>query len=195
MSLGAPSCSRLVTPNRAARRPQGAMPEKCDRSGATFSATPWKLTQVAQTHAERRDLVFGGLEAGAKRLVPGRAAAQTPTRSAQTAAGGRPRNLRAWRSPALQRAYEGAHVAPEQAGKIEHHIGHALAGAVIGVLSASPAAMNRKSGIEQISVLRTRNPPYRSAGGISGAGPDLFGRAEPAAMASARASMRATACS
>src|SRR5208282_3440327 len=38
-----PSAARLVTP--CSRMPQGTMPEKCERSGFTFSASPCQLTQ------------------------------------------------------------------------------------------------------------------------------------------------------
>ncbi len=40
-----PRSSRLVTPRCASAMPQGTIPPKWDRSGATLTDTPWKLTQ------------------------------------------------------------------------------------------------------------------------------------------------------
>jgi hypothetical protein len=62
--------------------------------------------------------------------------------------------------PLLQPAYEGPHVLAALV-QVQHHIGHALTGSVIGELPAPAAAMDREPGcIQQVAVLR------RDPGGI-----------------------------
>ena len=51
--------------------------------------------------------------------------------------------------PFLQTRHIGPHVRPP-ALQVEHHIGHPLAGAVIGDLPAAPGGKHRKAGIEQV---------------------------------------------
>ena len=48
-----------------------------------------------------------------------------------------------------QRADEGAHVAAALV-EVEHHVGHALAGAVIGVLPAAPRVDRPGSGRDRV---------------------------------------------
>jgi hypothetical protein len=62
--------------------------------------------------------------------------------------------------PAFKPFDEAAHVAAALA-QVEHHIGHPLAGAVIGILPAAPGVVDREAAGRQ-QVLRRR----RGAGGI-----------------------------
>ena len=88
---------------------------------------------VAHADADGGDLVFA--------RSPRRT--QTPTRSSRRS----PLTLNCVERvdhPLLEAGHEGAHVAAA-ALEVEHHIGHALAGAVIGVLPAAPRLEHREA--------------------------------------------------
>ena len=110
---------------------------------------PWKLTQ-------RRTLMPMAAilsSAGRRRRLSGRRT-QTPTRSSRRS----PRTLK--RSsvrddPVFQRRDEGAHVRAARALQVEHDVGHALAGAVIGELPAAPGCGDRETRA------RSGRPPWR----------------------------------
>jgi hypothetical protein len=74
---------------------------------------------------------------------------QTPTRPSRIS----PTTLKAARASmiqAFQRRHEGAHVAAALR-QVQHHIGHPLAGAVIGELAAAPALEHREAiGLDQV---------------------------------------------
>ena len=54
--------------------------------------------------------------------------------------------------PLLEAGHIGAHVGPPPL-QVEHHIGHPLAGAVIGELAATPGGKDRKAGVQQVGGL------------------------------------------
>ena len=54
--------------------------------------------------------------------------------------------------PFFQAGHIGAHVRPPPL-QVEHHIGHPLAGAVIGELAAAAGGEQRKARIEQVAFL------------------------------------------
>ena len=73
--------------------------------------------------------------------------------------------------PFLEARHIGPHVGLPSL-QVEHHIGHALAGAVIGELAAAPGGEQRKTGVEQVGI------PAAGAGGVERGvlqQPDQFG--------------------
>ena len=103
---------------------------------------------AADANAERGDLVFGGGAVERRRLVgPG-----DPDADAVLAGLADDAELgERIDQPALESADEGAHVGAT-APEVEHDIGDALPGPVIGELAAAPGAMHGKVRIEQIAV-------------------------------------------
>ena len=141
------------------------MPEKCESSGSTLMRDAVQRHPVLHADADGGDLV---LEACALVRPPHPDADAVLAPLAAHVEGGKRAD-----DPFLQRGDEAAHVRPAPL-EVEHHIGHPLAGAVIGQL---PAAAG----------LRTPESAPRSVVGLgAGAGgverrvlqqPDQFGRA------------------
>ena len=76
---------------------------------------------------------------------------QTPTRSSRRS----PRTLKA-ASVRMIHCLEAGDIGPHvglPSLEVEHHIGHPLAGAVIGELPAAPGGKQRETGIEQVAGL------------------------------------------
>ena len=135
MSVSAPSAARLVTGTSS--RPHGTMPEKCSSSGSTLRLTPCKLTQW-----RTRTPMLAILAPPTKMPICAVAAL------AFDAEAGERRD-----QPVLERGDEGADVAAARA-EVEHHIGHALAGAVIGEAAAAAGPnTGKRPGIEQLARL------------------------------------------
>ena len=120
MSVSAPRAARLVTVVSAS--PHGTMPEKCSSSGATLRLSPCSVTQ-----RRTRTPILAILAPRTKMPIwPGLPLALD--------AEARKRRDQ----PVFERGDEGPHVAPARC-EVEHHIGHALARAVIGEAPAAPA--------------------------------------------------------
>ena len=131
------------------------MPEKCERSGSTFRLTPWKVTQ------RRTRMPIAAILSSAPSPLSGRRT-QTPTRSSRRS----PRMLNAARR-GDQPCLESGHVAAQvrrPAVEVEHHIGHPLAGAVIGELPAPARPVDREAvGLDEVLGLAPRCRPCRAA--------------------------------
>src|SRR5690606_23519220 len=130
---GRPRSTRLVTP--CSRIPQGTMPSKWLRSGSTLIAIPWKLIQRRSLTPMAAILSSRGAPSAA--AGP---AAHTPRPDlalhVELREGGD--------DPVLELAHIGADVAAA-AVEVEHDIGHALAGPVIGVLAAAARRVDREA--------------------------------------------------
>src|SRR5690606_19031392 len=99
----------------------------------------------AHLHADRGDLILPG-PAGPLALHPDPDAALAHV-------GGHAELAQSADDPLLQSAHEGAHVAAAPV-QVQHDIGHPLAGAVIGELTAPPRAVHREAaGLQQVIVL------------------------------------------
>ena len=99
--------------------------------------------------ADGGDLVLGHLAAWSARLV--RPRTQTPTRSSRRS----PSTLKVGErgdEPGLESGDEGAHVRPA-ALEVEHDIGDALAGAVIGELAAAAGLEHGKARVHKVAAL------------------------------------------
>ena len=145
-----PRSRRLVTPRCASAIPQGTMPWKCAEIGRDVDRDAVEGNPAAHANAERGDLVLGGGAVERRRLVgPG-----DPDADAVLAGLADDAELgQRIDQPALERADEGAHVGAA-APEVEHDIGDALPGPVIGELAAAPGAMHGKARVEQIAVPR-----------------------------------------
>ena len=121
------------------------MPEKCERSGATLSATPWKRRPAADPDADRGDLVLGDF---ARRRAACRGA-RPRRRPGPCASRPRRRTPQRLDQPAFERRHIGAHVRPA-ALEVEHDIGDPLARPVIGELPAAAGAIDRKARVDEV---------------------------------------------
>ena len=125
------------------------MPEKCDRSGATLSDTPWNVVQ-----RRTRTPIAAILSSAGEPSIPGGLsgrATQTPTRSSRVSPS-TPSARERVDQPAFERGDEGAHVGAA-ALEVEHDIGHPLARPVIGELAAAPGAIDGKARVEEVGRL------------------------------------------
>jgi biotin carboxyl carrier protein len=149
MVTGRPRSTRLVTPCSSGRR------ARCREVGQVrldVQADAVERHPAAQLHPDGGDLVLAR-PADSLALDPDADAAVADL--ALDVEGGQGAD-----DPGLQRRDEGAHVAP-RAGQVEHHIGHPLAGAVIGELAAAAAGEHRQAArVEQVFRLG------RDAGGV-----------------------------
>ena len=145
------------------------MPEKWVRSGSTLSETPCSVTQRRTRTPMAAILSSAGSPSGDAGLS-GRAT-QTPTRALARLAHDVERFQRL-DQPAFERGHIGSHVGPT-ALEVEHDVSDPLPGPVIGELAAASGAMDRKTGFDEVAVLRAR------AGGVKRRmldEPDPFGR-------------------
>ena len=123
------------------------MPEKCERSGSTLRLMPWNDTQW------RTRMPMAAILSSAPAPFSGRRT-QTPTRSSRRS----PVTLNSAErgdDPVSRAPPTKARTSSPRRLQVEHHIGHALAGPVIGVLPAAAAAVDREAvGIDQVAVPR-----------------------------------------
>ncbi len=141
------------------------MPEKCDSSGSTLSAMPCSVTHL-RTRMPMAAILSSKPSPLSGPPHPDADAVVAPL-AAHVEGGERADD------PFLQRGDEGPHVrlAPVE---VEHHIGHPLAGAVIGELPAAAGLVDRKARLDQFLRLGA------GAGGVERRmlqQPDLLGRA------------------
>ena len=121
------------------------MPWKCVRSGATLTATPWNETQ-RRTRMPSAAILSSAAAPSSPAGLSGR---RDPDADAVLAGLADDAELgERVDQPALQRADEGAHVGAT-APEVEHDIGDALPGPVIGELAAAPGAMHGKARVER----------------------------------------------
>ena len=146
---GRPRSTRLVTP--CSETPQGTMPAKCESSGSTLMAMPLKLTQRRNRMPIAAILSSAGWPSGSG----GRVRPRHPDADAILAALAFNVELgQRADDPVFQRRDEGAHIlAPPL--EVEHDIGHALAGPVIGVFAAAAGLVDRQPvGLDQVGKFR-----------------------------------------
>jgi hypothetical protein len=122
--------------------PHGTIPLKCESSGSTFRLTPWKLTQR---------LIFTPMAAIlSSRECPGRLALDPDADAAVACLSVHVELFERADDPGFQTLHEGAHVAAPPL-QVEHHVGHALAWAVIGELPAASCPEHRQQvGLQQV---------------------------------------------
>ena len=143
--------------------PQGTMASKWRQVGFHIDRDAVERHPAPQPHADGGDLVFM-----ARALVRPLDPDADPVLAALAAhVEGRERPD----DPFLEARDIGPHVGPPSL-QVEHHIGHPLAGAVIGELAAAPGREQRKTGVEQVGI------PAAGSGGVERGvfqQPDQFG--------------------
>jgi len=171
-----------VTPRPDSLIPQGVMPPKWARSGSTFRLMPVIADPLLQADADGGDLVFAELAAGFCPVDPDADAVLAAFALHVEGAEGLD-------DPVFEGADELLHISAAS-GEVQHHVGHALAGAVIGELTAALGVENRETGGARAG-RRPGRWPRSVQGGCSRS--QMSSSASPAAMAAARDSMAATA--
>ncbi len=119
--------------------PAGHDAPEVGQVGFDVQADPVEAHPFADLHADGGDLVLTR-PSGTLALHPDADAALADVRLYPEPAQGSDQ-------PRLQTTHEGAHVAAAGA-EIQHDVGHALAGAVIGELAAAAGAMHGEPGIQ-----------------------------------------------
>ena len=117
------------------------MPVKCDRSGATFSATPCQLTQrLTRTPMAPILASVPGARGSATQMPtrPSRRSPRTPKRSSA--------RISHSSSPCTKQRTSRAGTVPCGRVEVEHDVGDALARAVIGPLPAAPGGDRWENG-------------------------------------------------
>ena len=116
------------------------MASKWPRLGPTLIEMPWSDTQRLQSYADRGDLVLE-TRSPVRPPDPDADAILAPL-AAHVECGKGPDD------PLLEARDVGPHIGPPPL-QVEHHIGHPLAGPVIGDLPASSGGKHRQSRLEQ----------------------------------------------
>ncbi len=143
-----PRSARLVTPNPSSEIAAGRDAAEMAKVWLDVEADAVERDPALEAHPYGRDLVLAQLFAGVGAARPGAIDPHTDTACAPLALevelGQRVDD------PLFEAADERLHVA-SSFGEVEHHIGHALAGAVIGELAAAPRVEDRKAaGIQKV---------------------------------------------